>query len=273
MNLTQSKISCVIHTFNSEKYLEQCLKSILWCDEIVIVDMYSTDKTVEIATKYGAMIYMHENLGYADPARAFGVEKCQNNWILALDSDELITQRLSEELKMNASGNEVDVVLIGRRNFFFGTELKGGGWGHTQDVIPRFFKKGFILYNGKVHDFIQILDSARIKRVVEKDKSIIHFNFDDVPHFIGKIITYSAHEVTSKYYDYKNNPGSKIIKYSIRVFFGRYLILKGYLDGWLGLYLALGLAFYKSSAVAQANLPNKHVVVDDYLAIAASNND
>lgn len=268
MNIDKNKISCVIHTYNSEKYLEHCLQSVLWCDEIVVIDMHSTDNTIKIAAKYSAQIYMHDNLGYADPARAFGVEKCQNNWILALDSDELITHSLSRDLIKQATGNEADVFLIGRRNFFFGKELKGGGWGYKQDVIPRFFKKGFILYSGEVHDFIKIEDSARVKKIVEKNKAIVHFNYDDISHFIRKIITYSALEVTSKVSGYKNKPGFKIIRYSLRSFLGRYVILRGFLDGWLGLYLALGIAFYKSSAVALANLPDKNKVFKEYVAIA-----
>jgi glycosyltransferase involved in cell wall biosynthesis len=272
ININENKISCVIHTFNSEKYLEQCLQSVLWCDEIVVIDMHSTDSTIEIATQYNANIYMHDNLGYADPARAFGVEKCQNSWILALDSDELITHSLSQELIKKAGSNVADVFLIGRRNFFFGKELKGGGWGHKQDIIPRFFKKNYILYNEKIHDFIEIVETARIEKIIEKDKSIIHFNYDDVTHFIKKIITYSSLEVISNFSKYKNNPGYKIIKYTLRAFFGRYLILKGYRDGWLGLYLALGIAFYKTSAVARANLPDKDKVLKQYVAIASEKN-
>jgi len=66
-------ISVVIHTYNSEKYLEECLESVKSVEEIVICDMHSTDRTIEIAQKYGAKIVYHENLGFADPARNFAL--------------------------------------------------------------------------------------------------------------------------------------------------------------------------------------------------------
>ena len=64
-------ISVVVHTYNSEKTLEKCLKSVTSCEEIIVCDMYSTDRTIEIAQKYGAKVIYHKNIGFADPARNF----------------------------------------------------------------------------------------------------------------------------------------------------------------------------------------------------------
>ena len=259
------KISCVVHTYNSEKYLEQCLSSIIdFVDEIVIIDMYSNDKTLDIAKKYNAKIYMHENLGYADPARAFGLSKCSYNWILALDSDEMITNQLKSKLKGIVEKDLYDVVKISRRNFFFGREIVGSGWGYKDDVIPRFFKKGFLTYGSEVHNFTQIDSNAKIGQIIDKEASIIHFNYDSVSQFIRKLNTYTDNEVNSTKYNYKGNPARKIIYHFFRELLGRFIYKKGYKDGWVGLYLALGMAFYRASAVAKANLPSEEEVIKSY---------
>ena len=259
-----NKISCVIHTYNSEKYLEQCLESVKWCDEIVIIDMYSTDNTLQIAKKYNCNIFMHENVGYADPARAYGLSKCKNEWILALDSDEIVMSQLREELMNIANRDKYDVVKISFRNFFFGREILGSGWGYKDQVIPRFFKKSFFSYTDEVHNFTKISDNARIGYIIDKDKSIIHFNYDSVSQFISKLNRYTDFEVKSTKYNYKGKPTLKIIYHFFREVLGRFIYKKGYKDGWIGLYLALGMAFYRASAIAKANLPKEDEVINLY---------
>lgn len=262
-----NKISCVIHTYNSEKYLRKCLSSVSWCDEIVIIDMYSTDKTLEIAKEFGAKIYMHENIGYADPARAFGLSKCSHEWILAIDSDELVPEKLKDKLLSVIEKNEHEVFKISFRNFFFGRELLGSGWGFKDQVIPRFFRKGFLNYGSEVHNFNKIEPNARVGEIIGRDVSIIHFNYDSVSQFIRKLNTYTDNEVNSTKYNYKGNPTFKIIYHFFREVLGRFIYKKGYKDGWLGLYLALAIAFYRASAVAKSNLPSEEEVVREYQTI------
>jgi glycosyltransferase involved in cell wall biosynthesis len=207
----KNKISCVIHTYNSEKYLRECLSSVKWCDEIVIVDMYSIDKTLEIAEEFNAKVYMHENVGYADPARSFGLSKCSHDWILALDSDELIPSKLKEVLNNVTEQNQYDVFNISRKNFFFGKELFGSGWSYKDDLVPRFFKKGFLNYGSEVHNFNKIESNARVGKIVGNDVSIIHFNYNSINQFIRKLNTYTDNEVNSTKYSYKGSPSLKIM--------------------------------------------------------------
>jgi len=263
-----NKISCVIHTFNSEKYLRECLSSVSWCDEIVIIDMYSTDQTLEIAKEFGAKIYMHENVGYADPARAFGLSKCSYDWILALDSDELISIQLKDRLLQEIAQNKFDVFKISRRNFFFGKEILGSGWSYKDDLIPRFFKKGFLTYGTEVHNFNKISDNAKIGSIIGKDISIIHFNYDSVNQFIRKLNNYTDNEVNSTKYSYKGKPTLKIIYHFFRELLGRFIYKKGYKDGWVGFYLSFAMAFYRASAVAKSNLTSENETVELYKNIA-----
>lgn len=259
-------ISCVVHTFNSEIYLDKVLRSVRFCNEIVVIDMHSNDKTLEIAKAHGAKIYFHENLGYADPARRFGVECCSFDWILSVDSDEIIPWKLGTQLMAIANSGEADVVSISRRNFMFGREVIGAGWGYKSDVIPRFFKKGFLTYGTEVHNFIEVSEDSRCIKLVCKESSIIHFNYDSVSQFIGKLDRYTNFE-TSKRRRIKS-PALSMFYHFLREFFGRFIFLKGYRDGWLGAYLSLAMAFYRATVIAKQDLPSKKQSIEIYKSYA-----
>jgi glycosyltransferase involved in cell wall biosynthesis len=255
-------ISCVVHTYNSELYLDKVLASLKFCDEIVIVDMHSSDRTLDIARKYNASIFLHENVGYADPARQFGVECCSYDWVLSVDSDEIIPNALGVRLKAIAKAGEYDVVLISRRNFMFGREIHGAGWGYKSDVIPRFFKKGSVYYGHEVHDFINVAEHAKCFRLVSSQYSIVHFNYDSVSQFIGKLDRYTNFEVAKK--RRIRSPLLAIAYQFLREFLGRFFLLKGYKDGWLGAYLSLAMAFYRATVIAKQDLPNKNQAIEIY---------
>src|SRR3989339_2085316 len=142
-------ISVVIHTYNSEKYLEKCLESVKTCEEIVICDMHSTDRTIEIAQKYGAKIVYHENVGFADPARNFALSHATQDWILVLDSDEMVTPELLAYLREYQTNYQTNykVVYIPRKNILLGKVL----WSWYPNSIMRFFKNGVVTFDEKVH--------------------------------------------------------------------------------------------------------------------------
>ena len=92
-------ISVVINTFNTEKIIRSCLDKLKDFDEIVICDMYSDDKTVEIAHEYGCKVVMYERCGFAEPARNFAIQSASNDWVFVVDSDEHVTPELVQYLK------------------------------------------------------------------------------------------------------------------------------------------------------------------------------
>jgi glycosyltransferase involved in cell wall biosynthesis len=259
-------ITCLIHTYNSEKYLQYCLESVKWVDEIIVIDMHSVDSSREIAEKYGAKIFLFENLGYADPARQFGLSKATHPWILSIDSDEVVPSALAERLKKVANTDEADVVWLSFRNFFFGRELKGSGWSYRDIRVPRFFKKGFLNYSDKVHEFFEISENVRRMNLCQKDLSILHFNYDSVSHFIQKLDRYTNFEA-------KKLATAGFLKRSVfyqctREFDGRFWIKRGFLDGWVGLYLSFAMAFYRFTAIMKFRLPDEKEVIQKYQDIA-----
>lgn len=261
------KISCVIHTHNSELLLAEVLKNVAWCDEIVVVDMESSDRSVEIAKAIGAKVVLHKNIGYADPARGFGLSHCSHNWVLAIDSDEVVPSVLAKRLMAVAGRDEADVVELGFRNYFFGRELKGTGWSYRDIRVKRFFKKGFLTYGHEVHNFIQVSPQARQISLIEEPLAIYHFSYNSVAHFISKLNRYTTFEADKSMYD--GNPWVKMFYHFHRELIGRFFFKHGYRDGWVGLYLSLAMAFYRATSIAKRRLPKEGDVIAGYKEIAS----
>src|SRR5215207_10331034 len=159
----KARISVVINTFNEEKNLPYSLRSVRpWADEIIVVDMHSEDSTVEIARKFGAKVFLHERVGYADPARAYAVANATAEWILMLDADEVVPAPLSCHLKRIADDDRADIVMIPWLNYLLGAPLLHSGWGPEQDKQFRFFKRGMVEFTPKVHHVSKIVPGARV---------------------------------------------------------------------------------------------------------------
>ena len=142
-------ISAIVHTFNEEKNIERCLASLSFVDEIILVDMGSTDKTVKKAREFKAKIFRHPYTGFVEPARNYGIEKARGPWIIILDADEEIPRLLSDYLIKLTKEASFDYFRLSRKNFIFGKWVKYGGW--WPDFQIRFFKKGHVFWEDKIH--------------------------------------------------------------------------------------------------------------------------
>lgn len=193
-------ISVVIHTLNEQANIKNCLESIKWADEIIIVDMLSEDKTVEIASKYTDKIFTYQRCGYADPARQFGLEKTTNEWVLAIDADEMVPQKLHAELIRLSQNNSCDLVWIPMKNYLFGQIINGCGWGVNQVWHLRFFKKSYVCYSDKIHNYLSVIrPNARCLRLIGEELAMVHFNYIDFEHFIEKLNRYTTIEAKTAF--------------------------------------------------------------------------
>ena len=249
----KQKISVVINTLNEENNLPYALRSVHnWADEIVVVDMHSEDCTVEIAKQYGAKVYFHERIAAFDGARQFAIEQASNEWILVLDADELVPEPLSRALLDIIATDKFDIVIIPRLNFLIGAPMMHTGWGPDQDRHPRLFKKNKLTTSSTIHEFMAPMDGAIIHEIKHSDgHAIIHFNYIDTNHFIAKLNRYTDVEARQAY---DRNEKSSMIRATIlatKEFVNRYLIKKGYLDGWRGFYLSIFMAFYRLATLSK----------------------
>jgi glycosyltransferase involved in cell wall biosynthesis len=247
------KISAVFNTLNEERRLPFSLASVKpWVDEIVVVDMDSDDRTVEIATEAGARVFRHERLGYADPARAYAIERAQGDWILVLDADELVPARLAKRLIEIATADQVDVVRIPMVNHLFGASLRGTGWGPHQDTHLRFFRRGSVRATGEIHNYLHVADEARVLEFEATDGlCLVHYNYLDVQQFMEKLNRYTDIEAADLVARGKRFSYLGSVRWSAREFLRRYLRQRGYRDGWRGFYLAWLMAGYRMITAAK----------------------
>jgi glycosyltransferase involved in cell wall biosynthesis len=235
------KISVVINTLNEEKNLPRALASVKnFADEIVVVDMRSGDRTIEIATKFGAKVFGHERAGYVEPARNFAISKATGEWILVLDADEELGLNLRKELKNIVKNPKADYYRIPRKNIIFGKWVKHSRW--WPDYNIRFFKKGNVAWNEVIHSVPMTQGSGTDIEAKEKN-AIVHYHYETVEQFIGRLNRYTTEHskilVERGYkFDWKD-----LIKKPSQEFLSRYFFGEGYKDGLHGLVLAALQAF------------------------------
>ena len=241
------RISAVINTLNEERNLPYALRSVRsWVDEIVVVDMHSDDRTVEIAESCGARVYLHERLGFADPARAFAIAQCTGEWIVILDADELVPIATSRTLRQLAERGEYDVIKIPWLNYISGSPLMHTGWGPSQEKHYRFFRKGLLAATADVHRFLQPMPDARVLELPYRSEHVIvHFNCRDITQFIAKLNRYTTIEAIQARERGERSTPARALFQAMKTFLGRYLYPKGYRDGWRGFYLSLFMGFYR----------------------------
>lgn len=247
------RISVAINTRNEERRLPYALRSVRpWVDEIVVVDMESEDRTVDIARSFGAVVFSVPPMGYADPARAFALSKCTGDWILVLDADELVPPTLASRLRAIASGDVADVVMIPMWNYLLGAPLMATGWGPHQDVHPRFFRRGCVSASASIHAYLHVSRGARVVRLeASRELSIAHFNYVDITHFIEKLNRYTSIEAESRLARGEAGSAVSALLAGGREFLRRFLRQGGLRDGWRGYYLALLMAAYRVVTAAK----------------------
>ncbi|MFA0832549.1 MAG: glycosyltransferase family 2 protein [Methanobacterium formicicum] len=260
------KISIIINTFNEEKNIKNCLESVKWADEIVIVDMYSEDNTVDIARKYTDKIFFFKRMGYADPARQFALEKASNEWILVVDADELVPLKLVNKLHEIIEKDCGDVIYIPRNNYFAGKQIHNMGWGALDDLQPRFFKRKYLNFGEKIHDFYNINEDARIYKITDPHEGFIHFSYLDFEDYIDRLNKYTSIESKNIFEnEEKQNQQKNIISLLFRllnVFFSNYIRQKAYKDGFRGLSLSLLAVIYNLTVYLKLTLMEEYNTID-----------
>lgn len=242
------KISAVITAFNEEENIERCLKSLAFADEIVVVDNFSLDKTVEIAKKYTDKIFSQKNNPEEiDLQKNFGFEKAKNEWILSIDADEEVPPELKDEilkvLKPRATRHapqaKINGYYIPRKNIIFGKFIEHTGW--YPDPQLRLFRKDKAKFvKTHVHEQVKLEgESAYLS------SDLIHHHYNSIFEFLDRTIRlYAPNEAE----DYLNKgyvfSYFDAVRFPLNEFLSRFFARKGYKDGFHGLVLSMLMAFY-----------------------------
>ncbi len=238
--MTKPKISAVITTWNEEANLGDCLATLGFVDEIIIVDMESSDDTVKIAKAYTDKVYRTPYTGYVEPARNFSIGKASGSWILIIDGDERIPPTLAEKLKEITKNDDVDFVRVPRKNLIFGQWLKYSRW--WPDYNIRFFKKGYVTWQDTIHS-VPITEGIGTNLDPEPENAIIHHHYRTIDEYITRSMRYSnqqSKELISAGYKFSL---ADLINKPIGEFLSRFFAGEGYKDGLHGLSLSLLQSF------------------------------
>lgn len=234
-------ISAIILTKNEERNISDCLESVKWCDEIIVIDDYSEDRTVNIAQKFGSKVFKHYLGEDFSQQRNFGLKKAKGDWILYIDADERVTSELKNEIihltTCSDRSQQLNGYFIKRRDFMWGKELK---YGETENMkLLRLAKKNRGNWVGNVHEKWQIKGKTS-----ELKNPLLHYPHQTISNFLKEINFYTDIRAREVYRQGIHACWTSIILYPVGKFLLNYFIKKGVLDGIPGLILAIIMSFH-----------------------------
>jgi glycosyltransferase involved in cell wall biosynthesis len=225
-------ISSIVITYNEEENIRECLESLKWTDEIIVVDSNSTDRTLEIAKEFTGKITEVNELTFGEK-KNLGIDSAKGEWILWLDADERITPELQEEItKLLKNKPEVDAFEINRKSYFISKFIKHCGW--YPDHTIRLFKRtaGIRFDTSHVHEKVNY--KGKVKRLKSE---IVHYTDRDFEHYMNKLNSYTTLSAKDLFAKGKNTSVIDIIFRPVFTFFKMYFLKLGFLDGFIGLVL------------------------------------
>ncbi|MCL4418565.1 glycosyltransferase family 2 protein [Patescibacteria group bacterium] len=234
-------ISAVVLTKNEEKNIVDCLESINWCNETIIIDDYSTDRTLEVAKSFNPKIKSFQrNLeGNFSAQRNFGISKAIGEWILFIDADERLSESLKGEILdfLKSKDNEYNGFYVKRRDFMWGKELKHGEVGNIR--LVRLGRRDSGKWQGKVHE------TWNIKGKVGKFKMLLfHYPHQDISTFLKEVNRYTDFRAQELFEQGVKVVFWQIILYPKAKFLLNYFLRLGFLDGIEGLVFAVMMSFH-----------------------------
>jgi glycosyltransferase involved in cell wall biosynthesis len=233
MGDTKPKISVTVRTFNEEQNIRECLESVSWADEIIVVDSKSTDSTVSIAREFTDKVMIQEWLGHIGQSQ-FATDQANNLWVLHMDADERVSSALRDEmLALDLNNSPCDAYEMPRRHFFMQQWINHSAW--YPDYKIRLFRKDRCKWGGYApHDEVKV--KGRKDRL---KNDILHFIYRDIAHFASTKNNYSSLTAADHY---KNGRRARIIDFTLRplyAFLYRYLVRLGIADGIAGFTISV----------------------------------
>jgi glycosyltransferase involved in cell wall biosynthesis len=240
--MAKVRISAVIMTYNEEKRIRACLQSVAdVVDEILVVDSFSTDTTVQICEEFDARVIQNAFPGYVQQ-RAFGLKHASNKYVLQIDADEVLSEGLIKALLRVKNNWTSDAYYVNRLTNYAGKWIKHCGW--YPDRRIRLFDKERIVVAGKnPHDRVDVAEGFTASSIKE---DILHYSYTSISNHVEKTNAFSDIEAKSAF-----ERGEKstifwhiLIKPSY-LFFDQYFLKRGFLDGYYGLVICIISAFGK----------------------------
>jgi glycosyltransferase involved in cell wall biosynthesis len=242
------KITATIITLNEERNIARAIESLRCCDEILIVDSGSTDRTAELGQNLGARVIEASWLGYAAQKNR-AAEQASHDWILSLDADEALSEALEAEIwKLKKTGPQYDAYTMPRLARYLGRWILHSGWYPDRKV--RLYHRAKAQWVGEfVHESVQVKG-----KVGHLDSNILHFTCDSLSEHLrtlDRYTTLAAQEIASRKMPV---PLHRIVLDPAWTFLKSYFFQRGFLDGLEGLTIAYMAAFYTFLKYSKARI-------------------
>lgn len=230
-------ISTVIIAKNEEAKIGDCLASLSWAGEVVLVDSGSTDRTIEIAKAAGAAVVSVERGGFSDWRNA-GLKASRGDWVLYLDADERVTPLLKNEIELTQKAEQdVAAYAIPRRNIILGKEMKHGGW--WPDYVKRLFKKKYLKrWTGSLHEEPEYSGTLGYLK-----NPMVHLKHDNLAEMVEKTNKWS--EIEARLLFEAHHPQMawwRFVRIILTEIWYRLIVMRGFMDGSVGVIYS----FYQS---------------------------
>jgi len=231
------KITGIITTFNEERNIVDCIKSLEWCDEILVVDSFSTDKTVELSTGIEKVRLLQRTYFGSASQKNWAMDQATYKWMIILDADERCSTEMKDEIQEVLKNFDYDSYSMIRKTYFLGKVIKYSGWQH--DTVTRLIKKGGgrCPYKRAHGGVIAYREAPVLKN------PIIHYMVDDLKHYIDRLKIQGYWGAGQFYIDKRKINAFTIVIHTIWRFFRTYIFQLGFLDGGRGFVFCLAQSY------------------------------
>lgn len=224
-------LSVIIIALNERDNIRECLSSVAFADECIVLDGGSTDDTASIAKSMHAQVFINAEWQGFGHQKNMALSHAQSDWVLSLDADERITPALALEIQHAMTTAVADVYEIPRRTNFCGTWIRHCGW--TPDRVPRLFKRGSASFTlDKVHER---LTGPGMQRLGRLKQGMLHFSYPSPGHYWRKLETYSQAWAQQKFAQGHTTSMGRAFLSAAAAFVKSYFLRLGFLDGAMGL--------------------------------------
>lgn len=227
-------ITAVIITKNEEAMIADCLESLFFCSDVVVIDSKSEDLTVEIAERMGARVISHESKNFSE-ARNFGLEQVKTDWIFYVDADERVSKDLQKSLETTLSGSPFSAFYVFRKNFYFGNYE----WPYVEKIVRVFRKDDLRSWKGELHE-TPVVEG----KIGELTGYLLHYTHRNLSEMVAKTIEWSKVEADLRIKAHHPKMAWwRFPRVMFGAFFDSYIRQKGWKAGTAGLVESLYQSF------------------------------
>jgi (heptosyl)LPS beta-1,4-glucosyltransferase len=234
--MPKATLSVVLITKNEAEYLEACLHSVSWADEIIVLDSGSTDGTVEMARRFTDKIYLEAQWVGFGPQRQRAQEKASGDWIFFIDADERATAELQKEIcSLLDTDDRRKVYAVPRLSWAFGSFIRHSGW--YPDYVVRIYPRKRAGYdNAAVHEKVVFDEDMSVAHL---RGNLLHYTFRNLEHWVNKTARYADDWAEDKHLQGKKGSVAAALGHALGYFCTTYFLRRGFLDGRAGIILAV----------------------------------